>query len=215
VAPRNGPAVEQRSLPRRNDAVCTWSRRSTESAFIVSRLLVIGLVALATGTAMLTAGLAIDPNSAVGNAPAAHVAADEGRPMPDEAQASASRQRPERFRRDAAIPRRVVVAVPPAAEVTEPAGSYAGRDPGRTDSSYAVTVVVRDDHRVMDAGSPSDPRVYLKGAAARALRLPFVDTADYPRSPQEDVLPAPLRVTGNQAAAGAYHAIVAAHTASG
>jgi hypothetical protein len=57
--------------------------------------------------------------------------------------------------------------------------------------------------------------MYLIGAAARALLLPFVDTADYPRSPQEDVLPAPLRVTGDEAAAGGYHAIVAAHTASG
>jgi hypothetical protein len=196
--------------------VCTWSRRSTESAFIVSRLLVIGLVALAAGTAMLTAGLAIDPNSAAGNAPVAHGAADVGRPMPHKAAASGSRQRPKHLRRETAIPRRVGdFAVPPAAEVTEPAGPYAGRDPGRTDSSYAVPVVVRDDHLVVDPGSPSDPRMYLIGAAARALLLPFVDTADYPRSPQEDVLPAPLRVTGNQAAASAYDAIVAAHTASG
>lgn len=153
---------------------------------------------------MLIAGLAIHPEPVAGIAPViAGTAADRSNTfvaMPSHSRAS----RTGPFHADMRTQvRDEPAAPPPAPEAAQSGEPFSGHDPARTDRGP----------RDVDY-APDDGRTFLKRMAARAHRRPYVDTADYPRSPQEE-LPLAARVGEDEAPAGAHHAIIAAHTASG
>lgn len=189
---------------RRNDSGSALRGWRGESRLNVDRLLVVGSAALAAGVAMLTAGLAVYPEPVAGIAPViarpAAVRAQTLVATPSHSRASEA----EPLQADMRTQVRVdPVAPPPAPEAAQLGEPFSGHDPARTDRTPKGV-----DY------DPDDGPTFLKRMATRAVRRPIFDTADYPRSPQEE-LPLAARVGGDEAPAGAYHAIIAAHTASG